>query len=83
MMTHPFVDCSEEEESLPTEVSLTRREQEVLVLADSDLTAVEIASQLSIEQGTAEFHLASIREKFGVNRIRKALKRARELGIYA
>jgi DNA-binding CsgD family transcriptional regulator len=45
---------------------LTRREQEVLVLAAGGASAKEIAERLVIGERTVETHLANIYRKLGV-----------------
>lgn len=53
---------------------LTGAERRVALLARGDLSNDEIASQLSIQRGSVEYHLTSIYRKLGVNG-RPALRR--------
>jgi LuxR family transcriptional regulator, maltose regulon positive regulatory protein len=60
---------------------LTPRELEILTLLQEPMTAKEIARRLYIAPATAEYHIANLYAKLGVNRRRDALARASNLGI--
>jgi len=61
--------------------ALSRREVEILTLLGQDLTAYEIARQLSLSVYTVKRHRANIYQKLNVNRRRDALAIARSAGL--
>jgi LuxR family transcriptional regulator, maltose regulon positive regulatory protein len=61
--------------------SLTKREREVLALIAEYLSDQEIADRLFVDVRTAQFHVANIRQKLGVNNRYKALREAERLGL--
>jgi LuxR family maltose regulon positive regulatory protein len=60
---------------------LTAREQAVLILLPSGLSAREIGSELGISRDTIKTHTKSIYRKLGASSRRDAVVRARELGL--
>jgi LuxR family transcriptional regulator, maltose regulon positive regulatory protein len=60
---------------------LTAREQTVLLLLPSGLSAREIGSELGISRDTIKTHTKSIYRKLGAPNRRDAVARARELGL--
>ena len=60
---------------------LTAREQAVLVLLPSGLSAREIGSELGISHETIKTHTKSIYRKLGASSRRDAVARARELEL--
>jgi DNA-binding NarL/FixJ family response regulator len=60
---------------------LTEREQEVLRLLDKGVSDKEISLALHIKVNTAKNHVKNILQKMNVENRRKAVIRARELGI--
>jgi LuxR family maltose regulon positive regulatory protein len=60
---------------------LTAREQAVLLLLPSGLSAREIGGELGISRDTIKTHTKSIYQKLGVSSRRDAVARARELGL--
>ena len=52
--------------SLPSDIKLTQREQEVLELVVKGLTSIEIAEKLSISSRTVETHRFNLLNKLGV-----------------
>jgi DNA-binding NarL/FixJ family response regulator len=67
------------EQGLPE--PLTEREREVLGLLASGLTNREIATRLSLAEGTVKNYVTSILQKLGVRDRTQAAVRARELGV--
>jgi LuxR family maltose regulon positive regulatory protein len=61
--------------------ALTAREQMVLGLLPSGLTAREIAGELGISRDTVKTHTKRIYQKLGVSSRRNAVSRGRELGL--
>ena len=61
-------------------VSLTYREQDVLVLLGWRYTDREIAEALVISPLTVRYHIENLSEKLGVRGRRVVVARARELG---
>lgn len=61
--------------------SLTRREEEVLMLLGEGLTNPEIAEKLAVSVGTVKFHVQNVVEKLGVVDRRRAAERAQQLGL--
>jgi len=64
-------------------VSLTHREQDVLVLLGRRYTDREIAQALVISPSTVRYHIENLAEKLGVQGRRRVVVRARELGLLA
>ena len=62
-------------------VSLTHREQDVLVLLGRRYTDREIAEALVISPSTVRYHIENLAEKLGVQGRRRVVARARELGL--
>jgi LuxR family maltose regulon positive regulatory protein len=62
---------------------LTERERVVLGYLSSTMTAVEIASALTVSEATVRTHLRHIYEKFGASGRRDAVGRARAMGLLA
>jgi LuxR family maltose regulon positive regulatory protein len=62
-------------------VSLTHREQDVLVLLGQRYTDREIAAALVISPLTVRSHIENLAEKLGVRGRRKVVARAREMGL--
>jgi LuxR family transcriptional regulator, maltose regulon positive regulatory protein len=60
---------------------LTAREQAVLLLLPSGLSAREIGGELGISRDTIKTHTKSIYRKLGASSRRDAVSRARELGL--
>ena len=60
---------------------LTPREQAVLLLLPSGLSAREIGSELGISRDTIKTHTKSIYRKLGASSRRDAVARARELDL--
>lgn len=61
--------------------TLTRRENEVLVLLAEGLSNKEIAVKLSISEHTAKFHVNSILQKMNAQKRVEAVVRAAKLGL--
>ncbi|XOV89750.1 MAG: response regulator [Pseudomonadota bacterium] len=61
--------------------TLTRRENEVLLLLLTGLTLQEVADQLSVSFKTAETHKTRILQKLDVHSLQGLLARARALGL--
>lgn len=61
--------------------TLTRRENEVLVLLADGLSNKEIAAKLSISEHTAKFHVNSILQKMNAQKRVEAVVRAAKLGL--
>jgi two-component system, NarL family, nitrate/nitrite response regulator NarL len=64
-----------------TNQTLTRRENEVLVLLADGLSNKEIAIKLSISEHTAKFHVNSILQKMNAQKRVEAVVRAAKLGL--
>jgi predicted ATPase/DNA-binding CsgD family transcriptional regulator len=62
---------------------LTRREREILVLLESDMTGNEIAVKLTLAPSSIKWYTQQIYGKLGVNSRKQAILRARELGLLA
>ena len=60
---------------------LTKREKEVLLLLDSNLSAAEIAERLFVEPSTINAHIKQIYQKLQVNRRYQAVKKAEKLNL--
>ena len=60
---------------------LTQREREILVLLVEGKTNKEIASNLSLSEGTVRFHVSNILSKMGVNNRTEAVSLALQQGI--
>jgi LuxR family maltose regulon positive regulatory protein len=60
---------------------LTPREQTVLGLLPSGLSAREIADELGVSRDTVKTHTKRIYQKLGVSSRRSAVARGRELGL--
>ena len=60
---------------------LTAREQTVLGLLPTGLSAREIADELGISRDTVKTHTKRIYQKLGVSSRRGAVARGRELGL--
>ena len=60
---------------------LTQREREILVLLVEGKTNKEIASKLSLSEGTVRFHVSNILSKMGVNNRTEAVSMALQQGI--
>jgi LuxR family maltose regulon positive regulatory protein len=60
---------------------LTGREQTVLGLLPSGLSAREIGDELGISRDTVKTHTKRIYQKLGVSNRRSAVRRGRELGL--
>jgi NarL family two-component system response regulator LiaR len=60
---------------------LTQREREILVLLVEGKTNKEIASKLSLSEGTVRFHVSNILSKMGVNNRTEAVSMALRQGI--
>jgi DNA-binding NarL/FixJ family response regulator len=58
---------------------LTRREQEILLLAAAGPSNAEIAHRLGVTEQTVKFHLSNIYRKLGVGNRTQAAAKAREL----
>jgi DNA-binding NarL/FixJ family response regulator len=65
----------------PADVSLTRRELQILDLIDEGLSNKEIAERLFIEVATVKNHVHNILEKLNVQRRGEAAARARMSGL--
>ena len=61
--------------------TLTKRENEVLVLLADGLSNKEIAVRLSISEHTAKFHVNSILQKMNAQKRVEAVVRAARMGI--
>ncbi len=61
--------------------TLTRRENEVLVLLADGLSNKEIAAKLTISEHTAKFHVNSILQKMNAQKRVEAVVRAAKLGL--
>jgi LuxR family maltose regulon positive regulatory protein len=60
---------------------LTAREQAVLGLLPSGLSAREIGAELGISRDTVKTHTKRVYRKLGVSSRRRAVTRGRELGL--
>lgn len=65
------------------DISLTRREKEVLQMADDGLTSKEISDKLFISIHTVNRHRQNILEKMNVNNLSEAIEYAKRLGLLA
>jgi LuxR family transcriptional regulator, maltose regulon positive regulatory protein len=81
-------DCEEQErisqaeiEALSTSASISRREQDVLLLLSSGCSNRQIARKLHISESTVKTHLGKIYDKLGVNSRTQAARRAKELKL--
>ena len=72
---------SDEKPSTPQEISLSKREREVLDLVSKGLTNKEIADKLFISERTAKAHLHSILTKMQAHSRTQAAFMARDMGI--
>ncbi|WP_263142994.1 LuxR C-terminal-related transcriptional regulator [Pseudomonas sp. RIT-PI-AD] len=63
--------------------SLTEREREVIGLAASGLSNEAISQHLAVALGTVKWHLHNTYEKLKVRNRTQAIRRARELGLFA
>jgi LuxR family maltose regulon positive regulatory protein len=63
--------------------ALTRREQTVLGLLPTNLTAAEIGNELMIGVNTVKTHMRTLYAKLGAHRRAEAVARARQLGLLA
>jgi DNA-binding NarL/FixJ family response regulator len=61
--------------------TLTKRENEVLVLLADGLSNKEIAAKLSISEHTAKFHVNSILQKMNAQKRVEAVVRAAKMGL--
>ncbi|MEN6356963.1 MAG: helix-turn-helix transcriptional regulator [Armatimonadota bacterium] len=61
--------------------NLTKRESEILFLANEGMSARQIADLLFCSRRTVEFHLANLYTKLQVSNRVQALKRAGSLGL--
>ena len=61
--------------------TLTKRENEVLVLLADGLSNKEIAARLSISEHTAKFHVNSILQKMNAQKRVEAVVRAAKMGL--
>jgi len=67
----------------PEEIPLTDSETRVLRYLPTNLSAPEIASQLSVSVNTVRTHMRHVYEKLGAHRRAGAVERARALGLLA
>ncbi len=67
--------------SVPGEDTLTKREHEVLALANDGLSNKQIAAKLEISEHTAKFHVNSILQKMNAQKRVEAVVRAAKMGI--
>ncbi len=67
--------------TLPIEVVLTEKEQQVLHWAALGKTTWEISRIQGRTEAAVNFHLCNIRRKFGVNSLRAALMKAIHQGM--
>ena len=63
------------------EVTLTRREAEVLSAVSEGITSQEAAARLVCSKRTVDFHLANVYDKLEASNRVQALRRASELGL--
>ena len=61
--------------------SLTKREQEILILIAAGLKNKEIAEQLVISLNTVLYHIKNIYSKLGVNKRSLAIAKAKEISL--
>jgi DNA-binding NarL/FixJ family response regulator len=61
--------------------TLTKRENEVLVLMADGLSNKEIAAKLTISEHTAKFHVNSILQKMNAQKRVEAVVRAAKMGL--
>lgn len=66
---------------LLSQVVLTKRQKEVLVLLVDGLSRSEIAERLSINKRTVEFHIANLYDKLQVCNRAQAYRMATRLGL--
>lgn len=64
-----------------TEVSLTPRELEVLILLTEGLSNKQVSYQLGISEHTVKFHVSSIYNKLGVSNRAEAVRLGIQLGL--
>ncbi len=64
-----------------TQVKLTKKEKEVLILLAKGLTNVQMAEKLNINLGTIKFHIANIMRKFDVGTRALIINVAHEKGF--
>jgi DNA-binding NarL/FixJ family response regulator len=76
MASAPIPQTTEANKPLPTQVSLTPREQEVLQLIGNGSTNREIAQQLYISEGTVKTHVTHLFDRLN-------LRNRAQLAIYA
>ena len=67
--------------SVREEVSLTKREIEVLTLLIEGRSSMEVADMLYVSKRTVDFHSANIYDKLQVTNRVKAYQKAARLGI--
>lgn len=65
----------------PATLTLTGREQDVLLLAAELCTAQEISERLAISKNTVKSHLRTAFRKLGAGNRRDAVRRARHAGL--
>ncbi|MEM6318795.1 MAG: response regulator transcription factor [Bacteroidota bacterium] len=67
--------------ALPSEVSLTKREMQVLQLAASGMTNQAIADELGKSKRTVEAHRFNLMKKLEVKNLMELIHRGKELGL--
>ncbi|TCL07025.1 LuxR family quorum-sensing system transcriptional regulator ExpR [Sodalis ligni] len=67
----------------PTHALLSPREKEVLFWASAGKTYGEVATILTIREGTVKFHIRNIIDKLGVVNAKHAISRAMELKLFS
>jgi DNA-binding NarL/FixJ family response regulator len=67
--------------SIPEDLGLTQREEEVWMGICKGLSNKEIANHLFVSEHTIKTHVSNLLVKLGVKRRTQAMQRARELGL--
>lgn len=82
-LSERIADGSENGEAIPDEPqNLTRREQQILELISSGLSANQIAEKLFISKKTVETHRARIMKKVGVRKTSALVRYAVKFGLF-
>lgn len=78
---HNVLQDNSSEQSIQIE-KLTRKEIQVIKLAESGNPTQELANELNVSQGTLKWHLHNIYEKLQVKNRTQAINRAKQLGYF-
>lgn len=79
--SHTIVSAADVPSRVAENETLTKRENEVLVLLADGLSNKEIAAKLTISEHTAKFHVNSILQKMNAQKRVEAVVRAAKLGL--